>query len=94
MAHTSTKKRKNHEEPGNNQTNGQSPPTMEVTSKKVLAEAIRHLGVKATHADLVQFAKEQFGLDLHFVIVIPKRFLKTAGQNGRASGSQARRKAG
>jgi hypothetical protein len=80
--------------PSRLQANEQTPATQEVTPKKALAEAIRHLEVNATHADLAQFAKERFGLDLHFVIIIPKSPLKTASPSKCANSSQARRKAG
>jgi hypothetical protein len=80
--------------PDETKANEQTPATQEVTPKKALAEAIRHLGVNATHADLAQFAKERFGLDLYFVIIIPKSPLKTASPSEYANSSQARRKAG
>jgi hypothetical protein len=63
---------------------------VEVTPKKALAEAIRHLGADATHAELVQFVKERFGLAFQFVLIIPK----LTSQGGRAGHSRVRRKAG
>ena len=42
------------------------------TQKKALAEALRHLGPNASHAALVRFVKERFGMELTFCIVIPK----------------------
>jgi hypothetical protein len=94
MAHSSKKRCTIHKEPGNTKANEQPSVTLEVTPKKALAEAIRHLGADATHAELAQFAKERFGLNLHFVMVIPKSTVKTARPGGRANRSQARRKAG
>jgi hypothetical protein len=65
----------------------------QVTPKKALAEALRFLGPDATNADLMQFAKERFGLALHFVIVIPRNAVEIASQGKRASYKQGRRKA-
>jgi hypothetical protein len=65
-----------------------------VTPKKALAEAIRHLGADATHADLVQFAKVRFGLVFHFAIVIPRSALVTAGADVQTGRNRGRRKAG
>jgi hypothetical protein len=63
---------------------------VEGTPKKALAQAIHHLGPDATHAELAQFAKEKFGLDLQFFIIIPK----AASQGGMASHSRVQGKAG
>jgi hypothetical protein len=90
--HTTTADRS--KRPDKTPANGHTRPHQEVTPKKALAEAICYLAPDATHADLVHFAKEQFGLDLRFVIIIPKSTLKMASQGGRASRSRARRKVG
>jgi hypothetical protein len=89
IAHSSKKGRTDHQEPDKTTAREQPSASVEVTPKKALAEAIRHLGADVTHAQLVQFAKKRFGLDLQFVIIIPK----TASQGGRASHSRVRRKA-
>jgi hypothetical protein len=94
IAYPSKKKGTVQKEPDETQANGHTPAVQEVTPKKALAEAICHLGADATHAGLAQFAKERFGLDLHFVIAIPTSTLKIASQGGRAGRSRARRKAG
>jgi hypothetical protein len=93
-AHPSKRKGTAQREPDKTPANGQSRATQEISPKKALAKAICHLGADATHADLAHFAKEQFGLNLRFVIDIPKSTLKMASQGRRASRSQARRKAG
>lgn len=83
-----------HKEPDKPRTARHSAVAGAVTPKKALAEAIRQLGPDATHADLVQFAKERFGLALQFAIVIPRSTLVKAGQDVQAGRNQGRRKAG
>ncbi len=85
MAHPFKKKRTHQRGTDETKANEQPSLIQEVAPKKALAEAIRHLGVNATHAELAQFAKDRFGLDLHFVIFIPKITVETASQGGRAN---------
>ena len=42
------------------------------TQKQALAEAVQNLGPNASHAALVRFVKERFGMELTFCIVFPK----------------------
>jgi hypothetical protein len=42
------------------------------SQKRALAEALRCLGPNASHAALVRFVKERFGMELTFCIVFPK----------------------
>ena len=74
-------------------SNGQRrhPP---VSPKKALAEAIRQLGAAATHNDLVRFTKERFGLDLQYVLFIPKSVTRITVPSGCAGPGQARKRAG
>jgi hypothetical protein len=81
----------NADEPDKPRTSRRSSMTQAVTPKKALAEAIRHLGADATHAELVQWAKERFGLLLQVDIVVPRSTLVTAS---RADRNKGRRKAG
>jgi hypothetical protein len=88
------KRGSSHKEPGKPRAARRSALAQAVTPKKALAEAIQHLGADATPADLVQFAKERFGLVLQFAIVIPRSALATAGPDVQAGRNQGRRKAG
>jgi hypothetical protein len=93
-ARPSERRGSSHKEPEKPRSARRSALAQEVTPKKALAEAIRHLGADATHADLVQFAKERFGLVLEFAIVIPRSTLETAGHSVQVGSNQGRRKAG
>ena len=42
------------------------------TQKQALAEAVRHLGPKASHPTLARFVKEHFGMELTFCFLVPK----------------------
>ena len=42
------------------------------TQKQALAEALRTLGSNASHAALVRFVKERFGMKLTFCLLIPR----------------------
>jgi hypothetical protein len=42
------------------------------TQRQALAEALRHLGPKASHLALAQFVKEKLGMELSFYLLLPK----------------------
>jgi hypothetical protein len=71
------KRRPGHQGQDQIQAGDQAATDATVSPKKALAEAIHQLGARATNDDLAQFAKEQFGLDLQFVLIIPRGRSKT-----------------
>jgi hypothetical protein len=65
-----------------------------LSPKQALGEAIRQLGPDATHDELARFAKDLSGLDLHFVLIVPRSVTKLPVRDASARPSHGRRKAG